>query len=467
MAVKEVTVFGAETKELDEKVKASAARAKKQLQDISKGASVAGGEVGGIAGKLKNLSQVGFAGLIGAGVGILIAGIQKATQMANEMFKGAIEDAQALNEDLQASMGRANKRIDSSEQALKVLTDAKKNGIGSEEEAERVRQAIERINREIGQTGVTIKKGADGQYTFDGSFSDYTETRIGEQLNDKAQMNVEAEIRSLQAIVQKNSDYASSLRDKWYNAGSFSAQKEARDVEMQNIKLSEQIIQLQTRLQDLKQERSNSAGNVSARAVDRKEREQAASDAQAAEADARRAMSAAQAARLQSEALLQGQKGPNAIAKAQAEAQAKAIAAQAEAQAKAAAKAVVDAEKARERAGNSASAKAAVDAAKAYEAQAKEAAKIAAQTAEKLAAAAKKEEIKTLQEDKKRLTEDANVLSPKSQIFTNDLTRRGGFQSGGMVWSTERFQTQQVQTARSILAQLRYISKHIDALQNI
>ena len=446
------TNIGVNTAEFDAKIKAASEKAKKNLSDISKGLRVAGPAISGFGARLKNLSSVGFAGLMAAGVGVLIAGFKKATSLANEMLKGALEDAKAINEDLQRSMAFQNKDLDDAQAALKIIADANEKGIRSAEQAETVRQAIRTVDSRLeGSSGIYVLKGKDGRYTLDGSFSDYTENAVAKQLYDKQIENTEAELESLKRLQAQTKYTAEELRNSRTARVDPSTSDEATRLFHEANILADKVKETSRRLERLKIARDDAPRGVAARAEDRANKDVAVAEAEAQAKAAMRALTAVRATQAQQAQAVPGQ------TKAQAAASTQTLAAQAKVQAQAASQALKDALKAQEKSGGSRDAKTAVEVARNAEAQVRK-------ITDALEREAKKQQLSLLNQQKTDLKDEIKGTRLQSQTFTNNLTRRGGFQSGGMLWSNDRYQQQMTARVQTISTQLQTLIRNINQI---
>ena len=450
MAVDEVTVFGADTKELDAKVKASAQKAKAQMDDISRGARVAGRQMAGVGERLRNLSRLGFAGAMTAVVGILIAGIQKATQLADDMLKGALNDAERLAKQLAASMGRENKRVDEAEAAFKFLLDIKNRGSGFESQAERQRagEALSTLQRYTdGEAVSRIRRSVDRGLQF----KPEEEADIQHQLMQKRLNAIDAEIKAKERLANRYRRVA----DFYQKTGL----KNAAAIELyaKEEEVRDSIIDLAAKKDKIKAAMDSIWEQVAARHYDLKERGDY--------------FDRQRITRLTGEYKEKAEKIPDEITAVgkgvtrkpsgmgdQEYLKRLALAAQK----------INGLVRDVELYASTATANAEMyKNNKLAQEQAKQA-EFYKDNAEKIAkgilGSIKKQQLSILGEQKNELLDEAKNIKLQSSVFTNDLTRRGGFQSGGLLWSNDRYQQQMTARVQTIATQLQTLNRNIDKL---
>lgn len=211
MAVDVVTEFGANTKKFDAAVEKSSKKAKANLENIGKGARVAGGAMGELVEKFNNLASGGKLGLIAAGLGVIFLIAEKIADMADKMFEKAVQDVENIKNDFAAMKNvRAGKHNDR-DAALELLRAAVgKDSLTNKEQVELNRAiALLKTNGALG-SGVSIR---DGRLH---GFNDQTDADTERSLIANRRGEIDAEMKILQKEIAKyDEEYERLMEWSW------------------------------------------------------------------------------------------------------------------------------------------------------------------------------------------------------------------------------------------------------------
>ena len=196
MAVDVVTEFGANTKKFDAAVEKSSKKAQKNLENIGKGARVAGGAMGELVEKFNNLSSGGKLGLIAAGLGVILMLSQKISEMSEKMFAKSVQDVERMTADFKA---------------LSLLrSSAGKSNLSQTEQVE--------LNRAIGilRSGGIIGNGVSIQNGKLQGFNARTDEALERKVVEARRKEINIEIRLLQAQINKyDEEYQRLMTWRW------------------------------------------------------------------------------------------------------------------------------------------------------------------------------------------------------------------------------------------------------------
>lgn len=211
MAVDVVTEFGANTKKFDSAVEKSSKKAQKNLENIGKGARVAGGRIGELSEKFNNLATGGKLGLIAAGLGLILSISQKISEFSEKMFEKAVQDVERMTKDFKAMQSVRSQKLNDQDAALELLRSAAgKNNLSKTEQVE--------LNRAIGTlksagvigSGVSIK---DGRLQ---GFNATADASAENRLVAARRKEIDIEMRLLQAQINKyEEEYERLMAWRW------------------------------------------------------------------------------------------------------------------------------------------------------------------------------------------------------------------------------------------------------------
>jgi hypothetical protein len=191
MAVNVVTEFGANTQKFDAAVEKSTRKAQKNLENIGKGARVAGGKVGELTEKFNNLATGGKLGLIVAGLGLIAMAVKKVTDLSQDMFKNAAEDAKDIVRDVQKVNQINAVNINNMAAAQTALRQAVGKKDLSHQDMVILNNAIAMLEKKAGITGIRIN---DRQLE---GYNEATDVRLSKLI---AERNIEAKTREINAM---------------------------------------------------------------------------------------------------------------------------------------------------------------------------------------------------------------------------------------------------------------------------
>lgn len=207
MAVNVITEFGANTKKFDAAVEKSSKKAKKNLEDIGKGARVAGGRIGELSEKFNNLATGGKLGVIAAGIGVIAVALQKVVELSQSMFKGAVEDSKDIVSDLKA-MNQINASFTNDRAAAHGTL---RRAFGKKElthtEIEEVNNAIQLLANWEGITGLSVVNRQLKGYSED------IDERISRAVTQRKIEDKSREIAGSMNTLNANNAYIDYLRN--------------------------------------------------------------------------------------------------------------------------------------------------------------------------------------------------------------------------------------------------------------
>lgn len=212
MSARVVTEFGANTKKFDAAVDKSAKNARKKLASIGDGARAVGGRFGELAEKIKNLGGGGKLALITAGIAAIGIAIVKVTQMANDMFAKAAEDAQKLHQDLESVNATNNKVYSDQEQAINTIWQLIQKKQLTNKEMWEANKAIYTLPETM-RSGFWVDQKTRTLQGADANSLDVLMTEIRQKQIDAMQ----AELKSLQSIMAKNQAIYDQYMESWLN----------------------------------------------------------------------------------------------------------------------------------------------------------------------------------------------------------------------------------------------------------
>lgn len=191
MAVNVVTEFGANTKKFDVAVEKSARKAQKNLENIGKGARVAGGKVGELTEKFNNLVTGGKLGLIAAAVGLIAMEVKKVINLSKDMFKDAAEDAKDIARDIQKVNQINAVHINDTAAAQTALRQAVGKKDLSHQDIVILNNAIAMLEKKAGITGIRVNnRQLEG-------YNEATDIRLSKLI---AEQNIAAKTREINAM---------------------------------------------------------------------------------------------------------------------------------------------------------------------------------------------------------------------------------------------------------------------------
>lgn len=207
MAVDVVTEFGANTKKFDSAVEKSSKKAQKNLENIGKGARVAGGRIGELSEKFNNLATGGKLGLITAGIGTISLALQKVVDLSQSMFKGAVEDSKDIVSDLKA-MNQINAKFTNDRAAAH---DTLRRAFGKKDlthtEIEEVNNAIQLLEKWENITGLSVVNRQLKGYSED------IDERISRAVTQRKIEDKSREIAGTMNTLNANNAYIDYLRN--------------------------------------------------------------------------------------------------------------------------------------------------------------------------------------------------------------------------------------------------------------
>lgn len=221
MAVNVITEFGANTKKFDAAVTKSSKKAKENLENIGKGARVAGGRIGEMSEKFNNLATGSWMTTVTAGIAVIGMALLKVRDVANNMFRGAAEDAKAMTADLASAQAVTAGIARDSAGAQATLRQAMtKKSLTYLEQVE-VAKAISHLQQKTGVGGISLVNGQLTGYDVnkDQAISNkLIENELGEI--DNMQKGLIREVKANKALYEQMM--------KWYNVGFASAEEAAQ-----------------------------------------------------------------------------------------------------------------------------------------------------------------------------------------------------------------------------------------------
>ena len=211
MAVNVITEFGANTKKFDKAVEKSSQKAKKNLEEIGKGARVAGGAISQMGEKLNNLFTGGKLGLIVAAFGAILQIVQQISAASKSMFEKSLEDSEKTLANFKMFSNLRKKKHSQKDAAMDFLRSiAGKDSLTNMEQAEAQRAiGLLRTQGAIG-AGVAVK---DNRLV---GFSAKDEAKAERELIKARKQEIETEMRLLRQQIQIYDDEITKLTEwRW------------------------------------------------------------------------------------------------------------------------------------------------------------------------------------------------------------------------------------------------------------
>lgn len=264
MAVNVVTEFGANTKKFDAAVEKSSKKAKENLENIGKGARVAGGRIGEMAEKFNNLSSGGLLGTLTAGIGVLLLGLMKAKQLADDMFRHAVEDAKSMHEDLKETNRINSQFTKNTEAALATLRSAAGKERLSNAEMQAVQEALALLQQQGVMSGARIENRQLKGFGAD------QDVAVANAVNQRRREDIDREMKSIRQIIDMNNELYKRLTGSVWSLWGWApgASAEANNAAKENTRLMRQLQELEMQRRQLAKEQGNLRGRAEARFKD-------------------------------------------------------------------------------------------------------------------------------------------------------------------------------------------------------
>lgn len=289
MAVDVVTEFGANTKKFDAVVEKSSKKAQKNLENIGKGARVAGGAMGELVEKFNNLATGGKLGLVAAGVGLIAMAIKKAVDISHGLFKGAAEDARAMVNDVKEINQINSQFINDSEGSRNILREAIGKKQLSHRDMQKINAAIDLLEKREGISGLSIKDRQLVGYTPEMDMR-LSKSIIQAKL-DANEREIRGNINSINVNNQAVNDFKGNFRSAkgFFNKILYAVghnDQDIKDINNQSNQAANEVRRLEMQRRKLKEEAAQ-IGFVSA-ALFKDAEEEAAKDTGKADVEARK-----------------------------------------------------------------------------------------------------------------------------------------------------------------------------------